>query len=771
MPRRDPWVYIGLVAFFALLFVALFGERIAPHEPIYYVVEHGRDPRPYDPGVVFPFGSDILGRDLFSVVLAGARTTLIIVTLGGAARVLAGVLVAAFAMWWRPVRLLVEGLGELVASVPATLIALGIVKVFVRSDASIFVFVGALLVTGWAGPYRLVRVELERLAHLPFTEGAVTLGVRRFAIFRRHYLPHLVPVLAVNLSQQVIASLVLLAELGVLGVAVGSVRSINIEESLTVVRTGPATAANISDPVEWGGLLANARSIESLWTTRWLFLVPGIAFALTAVAVAAIGFGIARHYARRNIIHDLRARPAAALALVTLAFFAASVLVPERYAEAGEWAQTARAGARGTVDVETAFRAAGLRPLADTFALERDTTKVVKTGTATVQVGKVTLDDETSPPTEIRVLAYSETGGGTVEAPLVFVGRGVSPKDYPPIQTSIFQAPDLGTTIKDFADDYAAVDIRGKVAVLTRFAGVDTGSRRTAGPDAQSMIENALKRAPAAVLFVDPLLSRYVQVSTSFATPIDPYTRLETSLPITEPHGIPVIVVNPSVADRLLAPLGVEVAPFLDFLDSKDARVSKAHELAGRAKVSVPLERVTAHVRTLAAETAVASAARPPVMIWAVRRPGAAHPSADVISSVTGLMSARRQPFVFVDFDASVDPNTNARDVFERLAGQRIALIVVLDQLDGSALTFATVYGDLIPAMDRYAERAGAAHVVTRSTTRIADWSWPGIRPFIDMRAILVRGNGGAGDVRGDAAAFIGYLGARAALGDEEFPR
>ena len=72
MPRRDPWTPIGVVAFFALASVALFGERIAPHEAIYFVVEHGTDPRPYDPGGVFPFGSDILGRDLLSLVLAGA---------------------------------------------------------------------------------------------------------------------------------------------------------------------------------------------------------------------------------------------------------------------------------------------------------------------------------------------------------------------------------------------------------------------------------------------------------------------------------------------------------------------------------------------------------------------------------------------------------------------------------------------------------------------------------------------------------------------------
>jgi len=66
------------------------------------VVEHGSEPRPYDPGLVFPFGSDVLGRDLFSLVLAGARATLTIVVLAGLARVVAGTLVASLGSWWRP---------------------------------------------------------------------------------------------------------------------------------------------------------------------------------------------------------------------------------------------------------------------------------------------------------------------------------------------------------------------------------------------------------------------------------------------------------------------------------------------------------------------------------------------------------------------------------------------------------------------------------------------------------------------------------------------
>src|SRR4029079_5782746 len=99
-------------------------------------------------------------------------------------------------------------------------------------------------------------------------------------IFWRHHVPPLVPVLAVNLSQQVVASLVLVAELGVLGTFVGTTRTINIEQSLARVVTGPVNVSRIADPPEWGGLLASARTIESLWTTRWLIVVPGAAFAI-----------------------------------------------------------------------------------------------------------------------------------------------------------------------------------------------------------------------------------------------------------------------------------------------------------------------------------------------------------------------------------------------------------------------------------------------------------------------------------------------------------
>jgi ABC-type dipeptide/oligopeptide/nickel transport system permease subunit len=772
VPHRDPWTFIGVFAFFALLFVALFGERIAPHEPIYFVVEHGRDPRPYDPGIVFPFGSDVLGRDLFSLVLAGARATLTIVALGGLARVIAGIGLAVIGSWWAPARVLIDSVAELASAVPATLVALLVVKVFVKADTSVLMFVGALLLTGWAGPYRVIRAELGRLAHMQFTQGAVALGVTRSRIFSRHHLPHLLPLVATSTSQQVVASLVLVAELGVLGVFVGATRLINIGSSLTIVRTGPSVSAAISDPPEWGGLLANARTIESLWTTRWLFLAPGIALALTAVAVAAIGLAMARRYARRNVIHDLTGRGAGLIAAGALVLVVASVVVPARYAVAREWASAARAEARSAPDTEASFRAAGLRPLGSSFAVERDTTHIVQSGPASVAIGGLSAAESTEASTDLRPFVAAVTGGGRVDAPVVFASRGLSPDDYLPVKTSVFSAPDLGTLIGGFTDDYAGIDVRGKVVLLVRLAGVTIGRNAAQGPPVDVSIANAIKRGAAAVLFVDANLPRYSNVVTALST--SPYPRIEADLPVTDPSGgVPVIVLSPALADRLLAPIGLQASSFVKTVDgtAEGTAPSASRDLGVRARVEVPLERASAHVRSLVGEVGGVPTDRGRVLVWAVRHAGAAFPSADVAAALARELTARGSPFIFVDFDPSVDPTGNSRQVADALKDRRIALVIVLDDVDGAALRFTTPYGDLIPAIDRYADEAGARHVPTRSTLNIEDWSWPGVRPFFDVKGILVSATQGDGDLRGDAAALVGYLAGRLALGAEELPR
>jgi peptide/nickel transport system permease protein len=795
VPRIDAAMLGAAIAFLGLLIVALLGARLAPHESIYFVVEHGTDPRPYDPGLVFPFGSDILGRDLFSLVLAGAQATLTIVLLAGLARVLAGVVVAALGTWWWPLRVATESVADFASAVPATLVALVLVKVFVRTaDTSVLVFIGALLVTGWAGPYRVVRAELDRLTHARFTEGAAAIGVGRWRVFWRHQLPHLVPTLAMNLSQQVIASLVLLAELGVLGVFVGATRQITIEESLSRVENGIVNFAQIADPPEWGGLLASARTIESLWTTRWLVFVPGIAFALTGVAVAVIGLAISRRYARRDITDDLRSRGAAVVGLIVLAVFVIAAAIPPRYAEARVWAADARGSIAATVNSPAAFAAAGLRPLAESYTIGQSAVRITQTAGANVQVGAISINEKW--PRDSTALAFTEgvrsfvtsdTGGGIVEAPLVFAARGISPSDYPPpSQTTIFagKPPELGETIKDYPDDYAGIDVRGKVVLLVRFLGVKSklASPNTFAPPngigVEASIATAIKHGAAAVLFVDGSLPFYSDRdlpysvrSGSFDGGVNPYYRAEQDAPAKTTTGVPVVILSDKAAASLAAANGLDLTPLLgkDESDAWTHRPSVARSLGVTAKVAVPLERRASSASSFVGEVAGAAHDAGHILVWAPRRAGDPHPSADVLAALARTLAPRQTPFIFVDFDDSVDPKANAQLIRATFGDRRISLVIVLGNLTGDALKFTTPYGDLIPAIDRYATQAGARSVVTQSTAALT--ALDGIAPFVDLRSVLVESAGGSGDLRADAAAFVGYLAGRLALGAEELPK
>lgn len=789
--KVEPSIAIAVFAFLVLLVLALFGERLAPHETIYFVLEHPDGERPFDPGLVYPFGSDVLGRDIFSLVLAGARATLTIVLLAGLARVIAGVLVAAIGSWWRPTRLATEAVAELFSSIPATLVALLLVKVFVRSDTTVLVFIAALLVIGWAGPYRVIRAEVDRLQHAAFTEGALAIGVGRWRLFWRHHVPHLIPVIAVNLSQQVVASLILVAELGVLGVVVGPSRLINVEESLSRFQVGPANAAVIADEPEWGGLLAGSRTISALWTTRWLILVPGIAFAFTAIAVAAIGFALARRYARRDLLTDLVRPGSGVFGLILVGLFLLSVLLPERYAPARDWADDAREQVGSTRDTARALSEAGLVPMAPEYAVREEGLRVYQTAPARVSIGSAIVEDEwpardreptEGDPLEARSVLMAGTSGGSVEAPLVFVGRGIVPSDHPQTAQVIGAAPRpaLGTLIRSYANDYARVDVRGKVVLLTRFLGVAARGRNSArrdyvlGPAPEDSIMGAIERGAAAVIFVDPALPFYSELArNAFPWGRSPYLRLEREQPPLAAAGVPVMVLSGEAASSLVAPLGIDLSPYLDF-DEPDqspfgpttcCRPSPARDLGVTAHVEVPLAGETAVRTSFIGEAAGLPDTTGRVLVWARRSRDAAHPAADVIAALARVLASRNAPFVLVDFDPATDPGP----LLALLRERPISLVIVLDGLEGEALRFTTPYGDLIPAFDLYAERAGARYEVTRETPAMG--ALAGVAPFADVRTIVIRGDEREGDLRPDAAALLGYLAGRYALGAPEVPQ
>jgi hypothetical protein len=524
-------------------------------------------------------------------------------------------------------------------------------------------------------------------------------------------------------------------------------------------------------------MLSGARTTEILWTTRWMIFVPGAAFALTAMAVALVGFALARRYARRDVFDDLRAGSVAGV--VILALFIASGLVPERYADAREWAATARSAVRAGADPAVAFADAGL----EIHKLERTTTTIVRTGPATVVVGGVSVqelfpqpevpplsfDTESKPsPIHVRsVVSAGLGGGGVAEAPLVFAGRGIAPAEL--AQPRVFgpvRQPSLATLVKDYPDDYAGIDVHGKIVLLVRFMGIDTGARGLVeGFDAGTAINAAIKRGAAGVIFVD----RSVGAPGSSLYPhsvltLNSYAVLEELAPPLSSSGVPVIVVDPDIARALVTPLGLDFAPLLGYdAAAKQWDRSLSRDLGVGARMAVPLREDVSRVTGVVAEVSGFSAETGRVAIWASHTLGTTTTETnirDVLASSARFASARHAPFIFVDFDVHAD----ALAIREFLRSRRVLVLIVLDQLDRGVLQFTTANGDLIPAFDLYAERAGAPHEITRRTLTVDQVG----SPVPDMKTVVVSTIGPEHDARADAAALIGYLAGRLALGAPE---
>ena len=279
--------------------------------------------------------------------------------------------------------------------------------------------------------------------------------------------------MGLSASQQIAAALIALAELGVIGIFVGPTRLLNVAEAMRVLPVGALTSFSVADLPEWGGLLALARSRQDLYVTRWAFLVPGVSIAAAAVAFSTLGLGIARHYHRRNLPQDLRSRRAVVAALVVALLVAPAFALPPRHADGVQLGEAARQRAVVGGDLGSAFAEAHL----SVTSVDRTDARLQQVGPAVLQVDGPSGRREfvEGPSADLTPLLIGSSGGGIVDAPVVFAGWGISPADFPPQRLSVFSAGDFGTAVSIWEDDLAKVDVRGKVALIFRLPNIRSG--------------------------------------------------------------------------------------------------------------------------------------------------------------------------------------------------------------------------------------------------------------------------------------------------------
>lgn len=244
------------LAFLAVLVLsALLAPLVAPHDPV----------RPLDavalrgvgPSPAHWFGTDLLSRDVFSRMVYGTRVSL-------AVSVLAALLAAVVGLCYGGVAGLAGGRVDAVMmrvvdallAMPRVLLLLTVLSLWPRVDTLALVLVLGL--TGWFAVARLARGEAAALRSREFVVAARALGSSPTRVFVRHVLPHL-------------AGPVLVAAT----IAMGHV--VVLEAGLSYLGVG------IPEPTPtWGNIIRDGR--ETIASTWWLTLFPGLALVATALA-------------------------------------------------------------------------------------------------------------------------------------------------------------------------------------------------------------------------------------------------------------------------------------------------------------------------------------------------------------------------------------------------------------------------------------------------------------------------------------------------------
>lgn len=285
----DPSFIVGAVMVALLLILAFVGPEIAPHNPYLrqrlQTIDGELLSAPIEPNAVYPLGTDEWGRDLLSLLLHGARSTLIIAAIATGVRMLLGLLIGSIAGWWPGgvIDRMASALIDILAAVPGLILAMILIYA-IGIRAGMLPFVVAVTIVGWGQVAQIFRSHVYALRKQSFVLAAQAIGLNPMEILSRHILPNLLSTALALTSLQMASALLLLGELGFVSVFVGSG---------TIIAGDAGTASQlIFETPDWGAMLGSTwRYFRAL---PWLPAVPAFAFLLSIASFNLLGYGLQR---------------------------------------------------------------------------------------------------------------------------------------------------------------------------------------------------------------------------------------------------------------------------------------------------------------------------------------------------------------------------------------------------------------------------------------------------------------------------------------------
>ncbi len=257
--RRRPLGAAGAALIIFMLLMAILADLIAPHDPL--AVDMVRLLRP--PDQEYFFGTDPFGRDVFSRVLYGARTALLVgfsaSLVGSSIGLVLGVVGAYFG---GKVDQTIERLMDVLLSFPLIVLAIAVVAALGSGEGKLQNVVIAIVIPIVPRVARVVRSSALTLVAMPFIEAARSVGVGHARIIFRHLVPNVMAPYLIMLT----------AFLG---------QAILTEASLSFLGLG------VTEPTPSWGLMLRGAGMQFLERAPWLAIVPGL-----AISAAVFGFNL-----------------------------------------------------------------------------------------------------------------------------------------------------------------------------------------------------------------------------------------------------------------------------------------------------------------------------------------------------------------------------------------------------------------------------------------------------------------------------------------------
>jgi peptide/nickel transport system permease protein len=274
---RNPGAIVGFIFVFTFVIAAIFAPLIATHDPVeqnLLLIANGCCP---GPSADHWFGVDLLGRDLFSRIIYGARVSLLIGVVSVAIGFSIGLVLGAIAGYVGGiVDSVIMRLMDVMLAIPGLLLAIGIVAALGPGLKEVMIAVGLANVPIFA---RLLRGSVLAQREADFVLAARAVGIRRPTILFSHILPNSISPVIVQGTLAMATAIIDVAGLGFLGIG-------------------------LQDPdetPEWGSMLTEVN--EYLQTAPFLALIPG-----TAIVVSVLGFNLIGDGLREALDPKLRGR-------------------------------------------------------------------------------------------------------------------------------------------------------------------------------------------------------------------------------------------------------------------------------------------------------------------------------------------------------------------------------------------------------------------------------------------------------------------------------